>query len=185
MEEVEQDLEALLAFVNDGAEKPDIDLTKLMGKVCDLLSGDSNALGITSGKYLALRGDPGELDDEDLLAAIKPHVPSDTYQQFKGASEDGILQDEYSDVFRDDSDDGYFEILEPIARAKGALEDMEYASSFVFIEYAGSGKTALVLAADYTWHSGDVTEAKLFSSVEAFEKEYSATFEMDGPHDFM
>ena len=185
MEEVEQDLEALLAFVNDGAEKPDIDLTKLMGKVCDLLSGDSNALGITSGKYLALRGDPGELDDEDLLAAIKPHVPSETYQEFKGASEDGILQDEYSDVFRDDSDDGYFEILEPIARAKGALEDMEYASSFVFIEYAGSGKTALVLAADYTWHSGDLTEAKLFSSVEAFETEYSATFEMDGPHDFI
>ena len=185
MEEVEQDLEALLAFVNDGAEKPDIDLTKLMGKVCDLLSGDSNALGITSGKYLALRGDPGELDDEDLLAAIKPHVPSETYQEFKGASEDGILQDEYSDVFRDDSDDGYFEILEPIARAKGALEDMEYASSFVFIEYAGSGKTALVLAADYTWHSGELTEAKLFSSVEAFETEYSAIFEMDGPHDFM
>ena len=185
MEEVEQDVEALLAFVNDGAKKPDIDLTKLMGKVCDLLSGDSNALGITSGKYLALRGDPGELDDEDLLAAIKPHVPSETYQEFKGASEDGILQDEYSDVFRDDSDDGYFEILEPIARAKGALEDMEYASSFVFIEYAGSGKTALALAADYTWHSGDVTEAKLFSSVEAFETEYSATFEMDGPHDFM
>ena len=185
MEEVEQDLEALLAFVNDGAEKPDIDLTKLMCQICDLLSDDSNALGITSGKYLALRGDPGELDDEDLLTAIKPHVPSETYQEFKGASEDGILQDEYSDVFRDDSDDGYFEILEPIARAKGALEDMEYASSFVFIEYAGSGKTALVLAADYTWHSGDVTEAKLFSSVEAFEKEYSATFEMDGPHDFM
>ena len=30
MEEVEQDLEALLAFVNEGAQKPDIDLTKLM-----------------------------------------------------------------------------------------------------------------------------------------------------------
>jgi hypothetical protein len=140
MEEVEQDLEALLAFVNEGAQKPDIDLTKLMHQICDLLSGDSNALGITSAKYLALRGDPGELDDADLLAAIKPHVPSETYQEFKEASEDGILQDEYSDVFRDDSDDGYFEISEPIARAKGALEDMEYASSFVSLSMRVAAK---------------------------------------------
>ncbi len=53
------------------------------------------------------------------------------------------------------------------------------------LSIARSGKKALVLAADYTWHSGDLTEAKLFSSVEAFETEYSAIFEMDGPHDFM
>lgn len=53
------------------------------------------------------------------------------------------------------------------------------------LSIARSGKKALVLAADYTWHSGELTAAKLFSSVEAFETEYSARFEMDGPHDFM
>ena len=40
--------------------------------ICDMLSTEPDTLGITSGKYVAFRGDPAELSDKDLLAAIKP-----------------------------------------------------------------------------------------------------------------
>ena len=182
MDEVKEDLDALFAFVHEGATKPEIGATDLMTRVCELLSSDPDALGLTSGRFIAFRGDPGELNDKDLLAAIKPHVEPETYKEFEEASKEGILQDEYCDLFRDDSDDGYFEILEPVARAKGALEDMESASSFAFIEYTGSGKKKVVLAADYTWYSGDLKDAEVYKSIKEFEAAHAEKYELDGPH---
>ena len=85
-------------------------------------------------------------------------------------------------MFRDDSDDGYLEILEPVARAKGVLKDMEYASSFAFIEHTESGKKKLVLAADYTWHSGGLKDAEAYKSIKDFEAAHAEEYELDGPH---
>ena len=183
MDEIKRELEALFAYVNERAKEPTIDLTELMSNVVyNLPPQDQVTLGITVGKYVAFRGDPGELNDKDLLAAIKPHVEPETYKELQEASKEGILQDEYCDLFRDDSDDGYFEILEPVARAKGALEDMESASSFAFIEYTGSGKKKVVLAADYTWYSGDLKDAEDYKSIKEFEAAHVEKNELDGPH---
>ena len=59
---------------------------------------------------------------------------------------------------------------------------MESASSFAFIEYTGSGKKKLVLAADYTWHSGDLKDAEAYKSIKDFEAAHAEDYELDGPH---
>ena len=97
---------------------PELDLVKVMGRIWDLQQEDAKALGITSGKYVVSRGDPRGLDDKDVLKAVKPHVPKDTYKEIAAASKIGELQDEFGDWYADDSDDELYPVLEPIARRK-------------------------------------------------------------------
>ena len=59
---------------------------------------------------------------------------------------------------------------------------MESASSFAFIEYTGSGKKKVVLAADYTWYSGDLKDAEVYKSIKEFEAAHAEKYELDGPH---
>ena len=68
-----------------------------------------------------------------------------------------------------DSDDAHFAIFKVLARTNGALEDMEYASSFAFIEHSGSGQNKLILAADYLRHTGDLKDAEAYKSIKDFE----------------
>ena len=83
MDDIKCDLDTLCAFVHSAAKKPKIDVTDLITRVYDMLSSNPDALGLTSGRFIAFRGDPGELNDKDLLAAIKPHVEPETYKEFE------------------------------------------------------------------------------------------------------
>ena len=49
------------------------------------------------------------------------------------ASKEGELQGEFGDWFADDQDDELYRVLEPIARKKDLLEDLEYTSNVVLL----------------------------------------------------
>ena len=140
-----------------------------MGRIWDLLQEDANELGITSGKYIVSRGDPRDLDDKDVLKAIKSHVPNDTYKEMVAASKNGELQDEFGDWFADDSDDELYRVLEPIARGKGMLEDLESASNVVFFLCPSSQGKKVVIAADWTWHDGKFFTPEIYKTVKDLE----------------
>jgi hypothetical protein len=170
VENLKEILDSLSDVAHSGARMPELDLVKVMGRILDLLQEDAKALGITSGKYVVSRGDPRGLDDKDVLKAIKPHVPKDTYKEIAAASKIGELQDEFGDWYADDSDDELYPVLEPIARRNGLFEDLESASNVVFFLCPSSQGKKAVIAADWTWHDGKFFTPELYKTVKDLEK---------------
>ena len=81
MDDLQSILDTLSKVVNSGDKMPEVDLVQVMDEIWSLLQEDASALGITSGKYVALRGDPRGLDDKDVLKAVRSHVPKETYKE--------------------------------------------------------------------------------------------------------
>ena len=183
MDDLQSILDTLSMVLNSGDKMPEVDLVQVMDEIWSLLQEDASALGITSGKYIALRGDPRGLDDKDVLKAVRSHVPKETYKEMVAASKEGELQGEFGDWFADDQDDELYRVLEPIARKKDLLEDLEYTSNVVFFNYPATKRTGVVIAADWYWHDGKFFNPHIHKSVKALEK-MLVTDRAIEPHDF-